>query len=115
MLSFVKSAIFLVAGVGSTAAYAGPRCHVDHYRVTNHTGETKAWVTSGGRCTGRFQSGGIATLAVGKAPAHGTLTTDGNDTWNYVPVQGYKGPDPFTILINEPKTTAQLTVDMDVR
>jgi hypothetical protein len=101
------------AVVSATAAFADPVCHVDPYRVSL-IGETNAWVQSGGSCTGRFVANRIGTLEVGNPPAHGTLTAE-NDTWHYTPNHGYKGPDPFTILINFATRVGQLTVHMEVR
>ena len=116
----MKSKILICAVLCATTVFAGTalaasECHVEPFHGTGGSAETKAWVKSGARCSGRIASSGIATLAPGNAPAHGTLTTDGNVTWVYVPTPGYKGHDPFTLLVNFPKRTGQISIDMDVR
>ncbi len=59
-------------------------------------------------------NGDVLTIADVTAPAHGTVTVNGDGTLTYTPNADYYGPDPFTYTVSDGIALAAGTVEMTV-
>ncbi|ANY73151.1 hypothetical protein BBD41_11420 [Paenibacillus ihbetae] len=68
-----------------------------------------------GSVYGTDPDGDTLTYDIESDPKHGTVVVNPDGTWEYVPDQGYVGPDIFTVTVSDGKggvTTSTITVDV---
>ncbi len=99
---------FNVGGVNEA-----PVAVADSFSIAEDT--TLAVTSSGLLANDTDPDGNSLTAALVTSPAHGTLTLNGNGSFNYVPATNYNGPDSFTYRVsdgtlNSPVATVSLNL-----
>ncbi len=103
-------------GVNVTILATAPVAGADSYPTA--TGQTLTVSAASGVLANDADPNGLpltATLAVGGAPAHGTLTLNANGSFSYTPTAGFTGSDSFKyVAVDAQGSSAPATVTLTV-